>query len=556
MRKTGKSNPPAQVAASALKPPAPVRLKHLPAALTALFLTTIFLLHLFTIRPGLDWGDDFAIYLSHAINIANHRPYADTGYLVNPYFYGYAPAAYPPGFPLMLAPLMLVCPPAGSLPDLFPYKLFVTLCLILALWLIDRLLRDDLPIYARFAVLAGVALTPYILGFKNAIVSDIPFMAAAFAALLLARRAEEDGLTHKQQMTRAALAALVMFFAAQVRSIGAVLPVAFIVAQLIRHRRITPQASITFVVYTLGAILFSLLKVSNDSYFSVLGVYRESFFDTVGAQLQYIPRFHGTALERIWLNPWTAKVLWPVFDEDRAVAIDSVGIGIALAQVMTLLCVLLAGAGLILRLRPALRSVEMYFIAYYGVLLIYPTPQDYRLLIPIIPLFFFYVAVALKALVLSKKLRPIGVMLSITIVGVTLACFISYYPHVQRESVPNDLTAPDAQQALDFIKQNTQPADRILCSKPRAVALFAQRYATPLAWSEDPEYAWNQVRTLRPRYLFLGKQFIDNEQVMLPWAYHFKNVFTPVFRNERYTIFRIDPDAAPKDNQPDSSRGL
>ena len=70
----------------------------------------------------------------------------------------------------MLSPLMLVYPPVANLPDLFAYKLFVTLCLIVALYLIDRLIRDDLPIYARFAVLAVVSLCPYILGFKNAIV--------------------------------------------------------------------------------------------------------------------------------------------------------------------------------------------------------------------------------------------------------------------------------------------------------------------------------------------------------------------------------------------------
>ena len=87
---------------------------------------------------------------------------------------------------------------------------------------------------------------------------------------------------------------------------------------------------------------------------------------------------------------------------------------------------------------------------------------------------------------------------------------------IQRTSVPNDLTAPEAQQALDFIRQNTTPADRILCTKPRAVALFTQRFATPLAWSEDPDYAWFQIHELRPRYLLLGRQFINNEEIMLP----------------------------------------
>ena len=142
-------------------PSLPIATKRLHALLLAAVLLLIFLLHYDTIRPGLDWGDDFAIYLSHALNITRLHPYADTGYIVNPYFPSYAPQAYPPGFPLLLAPLLMLFPPASYMPDLIPIKIFITLCLIASLWLIDRLLRDDLPIHARVAILAGVALSPY-----------------------------------------------------------------------------------------------------------------------------------------------------------------------------------------------------------------------------------------------------------------------------------------------------------------------------------------------------------------------------------------------------------
>ena len=37
-----------------------------------------------TIRQGHEWGDDFAMYIHHAENIAAHRPYAATGYIYNP----------------------------------------------------------------------------------------------------------------------------------------------------------------------------------------------------------------------------------------------------------------------------------------------------------------------------------------------------------------------------------------------------------------------------------------------------------------------------------------
>src|ERR1039458_8199061 len=55
-------------------------------------------------RDGQDWSD-FSLYISHARNLSEGRPYAETGYILNPYFRSLSPATYPPLFPLLLAPL-------------------------------------------------------------------------------------------------------------------------------------------------------------------------------------------------------------------------------------------------------------------------------------------------------------------------------------------------------------------------------------------------------------------------------------------------------------------
>ncbi len=54
------------------------------------------------------WGDDFAQYIREAQNIANGKPYYQSGYIFNPYNTVYAPAQYPPGFPLLLAPVVKI----------------------------------------------------------------------------------------------------------------------------------------------------------------------------------------------------------------------------------------------------------------------------------------------------------------------------------------------------------------------------------------------------------------------------------------------------------------
>jgi hypothetical protein len=58
-----------------------------------------------TIRSGQDWGDDFAMYILHARNIAQGRDYAATGYIYNPDYPSLGPVTYPPVFPLLLSPI-------------------------------------------------------------------------------------------------------------------------------------------------------------------------------------------------------------------------------------------------------------------------------------------------------------------------------------------------------------------------------------------------------------------------------------------------------------------
>jgi hypothetical protein len=82
-----------------------------PLKQTLIFIVTFLVIGVFifcTVNSGHDWGDDFAQYILHAANLANGKPYADTGYIVNPDNPSIGPSAYPPLFPLILAPVYAV----------------------------------------------------------------------------------------------------------------------------------------------------------------------------------------------------------------------------------------------------------------------------------------------------------------------------------------------------------------------------------------------------------------------------------------------------------------
>src|ERR1700691_4453743 len=105
--------------------------------------------HLLTIRAGHDWGDDFSLYIQHAKNIVEGRPYGDTGYIYNPSLPVLSPRTYPPVFPLLLAPVYGFC---GL--NLTAMKVLVVVLLAAFLLVTYRAARRDLrPVSALLLLL-------------------------------------------------------------------------------------------------------------------------------------------------------------------------------------------------------------------------------------------------------------------------------------------------------------------------------------------------------------------------------------------------------------------
>src|SRR5579885_3132229 len=103
-------------------------------------------IHLATLREGQEWGDDFSLYVAHARNLAEGRPYADTGYVYNPANPVLSPRTYPPIFPLLLVPVYLLF---GM--NLLAMKVFVGQLFMLMLGVLAVLFQKRLPM-------------PYVLG--------------------------------------------------------------------------------------------------------------------------------------------------------------------------------------------------------------------------------------------------------------------------------------------------------------------------------------------------------------------------------------------------------
>ena len=135
-----------------------------------------------TIRTGHVWGDDFSAYISHARNLVTGVEYGNTGYVRSPN--SEVPKMYPPGFPLLLAPVyqaygLSLTPMKAEGIGFFCVALFL-------FYLLVRKVGDEWPALAAVAV---IGVSPYFWDFKDTIGSDLPFLMFTYAALLVAQQA-------------------------------------------------------------------------------------------------------------------------------------------------------------------------------------------------------------------------------------------------------------------------------------------------------------------------------------------------------------------------------
>src|SRR2546422_6821939 len=112
---------------------------HLITILALILATVVF--YIATMRDWHLWGDDFAMYIHHAKNLASGNAYGDTGYIYNPHYPDIGPRSYPPLFPLLLVPVYKIM---GL--DLASMKALNIFLFLVFLLLFYQLIRADLPL--------------------------------------------------------------------------------------------------------------------------------------------------------------------------------------------------------------------------------------------------------------------------------------------------------------------------------------------------------------------------------------------------------------------------
>lgn len=403
-----------------------------------LWIVVVASVQIITLREGHLWGGDFALFLLHARNLVEGLPYAATGYIPS-HFYG--PPTYPPGFPLLIAPVYAL---VGM--DIQVFKLVIVASYAVALWFVYRLLVIEGGPRVALFVIAVLGLNPWFWDYKDELISDIPFFMFTAMALLAVRRSFDADLSLGGRIGSGVFLAILIYFAYATRSIGLTLvPAAVSFLILTRQPRIT-------------------LALSTVAVFGLLFLAHERLIDSAGGYMGYFsldPRIiAGNLLMAIkMISGWFLH--------------EEIGSVVRAVVYVPMLLLALIGLGLGLR-RPGILE---WFAGFYMVpiLMFDPFLLD-RYLIPVVPVFVFYTARGF--LFVSRRVTPgVARLAAAASLLVIAAFYVDAYRRLPLDDIPHGVSSADSRGLVEFVTEDTASDAVFVVFRPRTFALLTERAA-------------------------------------------------------------------------------
>jgi hypothetical protein len=404
-----------------------------------IFVTGIF--SLFTMNGSHSWGDDFAMYLMHAENIANAETYNATGFIFNEMAPTYAPQSYPPGFPLLLAPVQ----PFFEL-NYAAYKVYILLFFMLYLWLAYLFLKNKLSDKYVIAIVFILAMSPFIWQLRDSILADIPGALFFLLSCMLFEKALKSNA-----ISTWLLCGFVLYFAYVTRSTAIVLLPAFFMHVVIKKTGHLKQIGLITILFFAFNYLQSFIFVEESNYFTMLS--STLFNSPLSVTLNRV----GTFID------WYFNAFSDLYIGNYH--------NIALNTIAFYLTFILFLAGFINRLIKSNSYVEWMFLFFLGLVVIWPGYQGLRYFTPVL---IFYLFFAAKGLALIPNLRlatGVSIILMVSIIG----SYGSFYFNANYGPDKYGLQSKNSIGLFDYIKNNTPQDGIIMSAKPRAIGLITDR---------------------------------------------------------------------------------
>ncbi len=487
--------------------------RRLEARLFIILFVVIALVYLTTLYPDQGWGDDFAQYIHQAMNLVQGKSMQETGYIYSRYTPQLGPRVYPPGFPMLLAPVYVLF---GL--DIRAFQVEIVLLQLVSLLVIYWLYRRDTTRPTALILFIMLGLSPYFVSFKRDIMSDVPFMLFCMAFLLWV-----DLVYAQQRFTPGStlVAVLLAFACYLIRTIGLVALAALLLSDLIRYRRPT-----RFAVWTIAGT-FVLILFSRW----VFGGGEESYLDqfanyTPQIIIQNIDHYLIKSIRGFWAGPsvtFHAQLIVPI---------------------LWLLAIPLIIYGFLRRARRSSLLIELFFIFYLATILIWPSVQELRFLYPILPLFLLYAGIGFEGLLEQVRQRA-DFRVGQSVAVIAALAILSIYTVRTGDVIASEgfltqgpYTRP-ALELFDYVSQETAADSIVIFFKPRALSLYANRAASTFPYTASDADAADYLTELGADYAVVKNDEATPNVVLASFIDARPTAFELVFRNQDFRVYRI-----------------
>jgi hypothetical protein len=191
----------------------------------------------------------------------------------------------------------------------------------------------------------------------------------------------------------------------------------------------------------------------------------------------------------------------------------------------------LAAFGFYRRWREGPRPRDLFFLPYVPVILMYRHNEYARYMLPLIPLFPYYIFLGISRLP-WRTLRSVG--FGAAGIGL-LATYGLVYAQLTFGPIADGVAQPEAVDLFHFIKSQTREKDIIVFDKPRALTLYTDRRAAFYRPGIYPE-VWDYIHQIGANYI-VTKNNLDDDYNR--FAKSLPSRFLRVHENKGFNVWKV-----------------
>lgn len=476
--------------------------------------------NILTLKDGHNWGGDFSQYILHAQNILSGKAYA-SGIMLE------LPVVYPPGYPLLIAPVI------KSVGVHFPLlKLLNVFFWFASIGFIFPLLcRRMSGIHSTLSALI-LCFSSFFFVFKQNVISDVAFIFFVNASLYFFVRFLES--FEKKQGSRLARQWHLLFFvicacgALWIRSAGAVLFLAAGFYLILIRRNLK----------SLGIIALSFL-FAVGSQVLITGIHQgfwAHISEAPGAFLvKSIKNFSLSYRSLVWffIHPQTPVTLWIFNALDRSMSV--------LAFVFTLMIFYYFGKGI---WKKTLTFIGCFSFFYFLLLVFWSGfphhPANFcRYLLPLVAPSLVYMVEKIDKPISIIHIRKKEKFTLIVNGFLIFLLVINVYNLVNSFSFDDDvLFQEENQQMFAWVKKNIAEDEHYMIWQARPVCLMTGRVgAVPWRYQQQRDVKLSsRMKALNVSYLIALKGYDDQLMQMLDAQ---AKELTSVWENKGYKVYKV-----------------